>query len=1536
MKIKICKQNFTQFLFFLLTIFFSSNDIFATTYYSNSTAPNSTGSWWTNMNGTGSNPSNFTTSGDIFILQNGQTCNTTGNWVIGTGVTLQVDGILSINGNNNTVTINGTVSFTSGTITQVTMAGAGSGNDFILSSAATLKTGNANGIQGTNCALPVNATKRTVTLSTTAHYEFNGTVAQVTLGLPVLASGGTLIISNATAIVSLSAALNIGTGVTTTINANATLSTGFVITRTGTFTVNGSFRLNSGGSVSAAPTYGSSSTLIYNQGGTPTFGSEWTGNSTTAGAGIPQNVTIQNSTILNMPTTDRGLAGSMTVSSGTLNLNATSGNLYVGGSWTRASGATFTHNNRTVFFNGINNTQTITVTGGGTETYNILVIDKATGGNLTLSSSPATNVTVTAASGNVFEIRNAGGLDLNGQTFTVSGSGGNLYANGGTRTVSGTSGGTFSVTGTKTVTGIALVFGTGTTLKTSVALNFGTANLTTVNGSFQIDNGGSVSTNSPKYGNASTLIYNQSGTPTFGLEWTGNSTTSGTGIPQNVTIQNSTTVNLPTTSRGLAGNLNITSGSLVLNATSGDIYIGGSWTRAAAATFTQNGRTVFFNGINNTQTIGVTGGGTQTFSYLTIDKATGGNLTLSSSPATNVTVNATSGNAFEIKNAGGLNLNGQTFTMSGAGGNIYANGGTRNITGSGTFNVTGSKTVTGTALVFSSQTTLTATAAINFGTGNLTTVNGIFQIDNGGSVSTNSPKYGNASTLIYNQTGSQSLGLEWTGNSSTAGTGIPKNVTIQNATALNLPTTNRGIAGDLNISNGTLTLNATSGDLYIGGGWNRTSSGTFVQNDRKLFFNGNAYGTIKAPESTSRDSNGSFGGETFSYLTIDKSSSTDFVQLLSNICITKTLTFTKGTFDLDTSDVVLISNSTLTADIDKVLTPSNVNIAYSSTGRFIVQRYIDNTSTIRTWRFLTAPFESTDPLTINNAWQEGQVNANRLTPNTTNPWPGFGTHITGPGSAYDATKGFDQGLGNTGNSIEYFDNSGATTKFSYPANTKSTALMSKPAWGIFIRGDRGFVIGAQNTPSASVTLEPKGKINIGDITSTIVSGKTNLVGNPYPSQVNMAGVNIGGAIEQDFKLWDPKAYSNYSNTGKYIFFNWNGVGYDVNNGPVTTWASPGTIESSAAFFTYNTVAGTTITFHESDKVPGNSSMNGIQSRPVAGSRPMGTPFPKFQADLQFYDNPSSKFNNLSGANIYYSPNFNSSVIPGEDNVSPVGSASGEIRVLKNGQQLSTDREPLLSSNDTVQLYLSTLNPGAHRLVLSTKYFDNNLTGNLVDQFLNVIQPIIIGDTDTTLYDFTITSPASNAANRFMILFNNTVLPVKFNNVNASLDQGKVSVKWKIENELNVKNYEVERSEDGIHFTKSFFIASNTSGIYNLIDESPINGNNYYKIRVINSNGSSLYSQIIKIKTDDSKSGIYVLNPIENNTLSLQFTNQTSGIYTIKLYNQAGQLIDRKDIKGIGNNWTESFLLRSGLSKGIYSLEIAKTGNKILTKQIMIK
>ncbi|HST52682.1 MAG TPA: C25 family cysteine peptidase, partial [Pyrinomonadaceae bacterium] len=499
----------------------------------------------------------------------------------------------------------------------------------------------------------------------------------------------------------------------------------------GNLTLNGTSQVNTGGFTSGSPTYGASSLLRYNTGGTYGRNGEWLPGAS-AGAGYPAGVQLSNNTTLDLPnssttqpfqmsgtlTIDAGstmlLAGSTPLTQplvvlGSVNINGnltlstvTGGDLTLGGNWTRNSATgTFTPNGRAVSFNGAG-TQTVALTSASSETFAYLVVDKP-GGNLTLSSTPATSVIVTSpGGGSALQLINAGGIDLgtagNGLTLNGSVAGTNVLVGGAaaplTRTVTGT--GTFAVTGgDKSVTnnnGKTLVFDTGVNVTLNKGMDFG-ALLSTVNGTLTVGGGGFVANNAPTYGAASTLLYDCACVFGRGAEWTG--ATSGPGTPNNVTTNTNTDVDLGSTTPGTAlqaaGNLDAKSGGrflMVLDDNShamtsplsvfgnvlvepggtlrlsivsgGDLKVRGDLTNNG--TLTTNNRAVFFEGTatENLADGSVSGGGTAALPYVRINKG-GGTVVLQS----NLTTLAPSGgdSIQFLGTTNTLTLNGKTLTL---------------------------------------------------------------------------------------------------------------------------------------------------------------------------------------------------------------------------------------------------------------------------------------------------------------------------------------------------------------------------------------------------------------------------------------------------------------------------------------------------------------------------------------------------------------------------------------------------------------------------------------------------------------------------------------------------------------------------------------------------------------------------------------------------------------------------------------------------------------------------------------------------------
>ncbi|MFM7709923.1 MAG: beta strand repeat-containing protein, partial [Ferruginibacter sp.] len=457
----------------------------------------------------------------------------------------------------------------------------------------------------------------------------------------------------------------------------------------------GRLRINAGGSVNTnAPFYATGSTLEYNWGlSGANAGLEWATNAST-GRGVPHHVQIGTADV-NTTRVSFGSSNQFRQANGDLNIGpATGGTGYrlslssvlggdirVGGHWTRAASGTFTPNGRSVTFNGSSVEQNITVLGGGTEVFTYLIVNKTGTQNLRLSSSPATDLSVTGASGgNTLQLLN-GNVDLNGRTINYqiifNGFVNNIAIDGPvgntTRRVnSSIPGGTLALfnndPGTARVTSIVrlsanaslLSFSAGTVVAVggiaqNSGINFGPS-YSFILGSLQINTWGYVETNPPFYGNNATLIYNPGSDYKRFTEW---STTTGVGYPFNILVQNNTNLrvnddNIPvnnggngTADRALAGTLTISAGSsvvmgdstennkltiggnLVLNGTltmpstttaiGADVYLAGNWNRSATGVFNHNERAVFFNGnINST----ITASGGQYFPYLYLVKST--------------------------------------------------------------------------------------------------------------------------------------------------------------------------------------------------------------------------------------------------------------------------------------------------------------------------------------------------------------------------------------------------------------------------------------------------------------------------------------------------------------------------------------------------------------------------------------------------------------------------------------------------------------------------------------------------------------------------------------------------------------------------------------------------------------------------------------------------------------------------------------------------------------------------------------------------
>ncbi|MBL0359334.1 MAG: hypothetical protein IPP72_21830 [Chitinophagaceae bacterium] len=1134
----------------------------------------------------------------------------------------------------------------------------------------------------------------------------------------------------------------------------------------------------------------------------------------------------------------------------------------------------------------------------------------------------------------------------------------------------------------------------------NASVDFG-QNSTIQNGAvLTINSSGFVNNNAPFYATGATLKFNTGGNYGRNLEW---SAISGKGYPYNVLVTNNTILDLgawggASVARQCAGSITIDAGSVLtmnqggtsMNAaltvlkdvnvngelrlgggSGGNINIAGNYTFGVSGTVLNNGREVVFNGPTGNQLITRSGGGVVYLDYMVVDK-TSGDLQLNGSVGnvTNAyiisTVDDLTKYVIRFKN-GNIDLNDGIITLQGDASNSIniglQSGGTSKIftgTGTGDFMIrgavaTGSPRLNvvavsgGSKLLFDNNIMVSTTVGVNFGAAGITTINAQLRIDQYGFVITNSPDYGPASTLIYNNgVGGYKRNMEWNTNTAGAtGAGYPNNVIVQNNTPVELNSTDYpapgplGCSGKLNIDagssiitaampytlsvgdslniKGTLTLSTNAaGDLTVGGAWNRT--GLFVQNDRMVTFDSTNAASIKAD-----------GGQLFSRMTINKKTTASTLAVDSSVTITNELFLQSGTVNIN-NDITLTSDNTRTARIGETTDPGNISMLYN-TGKFIIQRYlpIANSAAARRWRMLTAPLSAVNAPTINASWQEGQSSVNRLLPSDNNP--GFGTAIT---RSTVAANGYDQG--STNNPSIYSYNT-ATNGWDALAATNAGKITDQPGYMIFVRGDRSIVVSNTSVPGTPTTLRTRGEINMGDVLISLNASGFQLLGNPYASaisfnQVDFDGVNPGVTAGKSFYLWDPKL-PGANNVGGWITCTSLGAGvYAVTangSGFPTDNTFTGTIESGAAIMV--PVAGGNFKFSEPCKISASSTV-GIASRPAGAN--------SFLNNMDFltcnlYSGTGNVMKQVDGVINIGSNDFDNEV---NDRDAPklVSFAGAEkISILRNGKKLSTELRKKIAAGDTIFYHLSRLYKGDYQLAFIGKGIDNSLVAIAEDKYTGTKTALNMNDTSFIRLGIT-DDTASAASDRFIVVFKSAAA---FTDLTATLLNKDVVAAWNVSSEFDVLNYEVQRSTDGEHFSGIGSQLSKGNSFvpvaYQWKDPSLTPGYYYYRIKAITARGIFIYSNIAKVILYKNTPAVYVFpNPVTANFIQLRMSALPAGLYSIRLFNDAGQLVANDIINHSAGTATEYIDIKRRLSKGSYKMEISGKGFPGAVLKVMIQ
>jgi hypothetical protein len=184
----------------------------------------------------------------------------------------------------------------------------------------------------------------------------------------------------------------------------------------------------------------------------------------------------------------------------------------------------------------------------------------------------------------------------------------------------------------------------------------------------------------------------------------------------------------------------------------------------------------------------------------------------------------------------------------------------------------------------------------------------------------------------------------------------------------------------------------------------------------------------------------------------------------------------------------------------------------------------------------------------------------------------------------------------------------------------------------------------------------------------------------------------------------------------------------------------------------------------------------------------------------------------------------------------------------------------------------------------------------------------------------------------------TPMPVKLISFAGSTANNRAQLKWSVAENETGDHFQVLRSADGKNFTEAGTVFINNkvgAESYTFGDPKELDAITYYKLKIINKDESTSYSNVIALKSATTKTstGITILkNPVES-TLTFTYTANTSSQGQISIYNALGVKVYNSRISSQKGTNAVSLNLDNHLASGAYILEVVNGGERSVARMI---
>jgi hypothetical protein len=257
-----------------------------------------------------------------------------------------------------------------------------------------------------------------------------------------------------------------------------------------------------------------------------------------------------------------------------------------------------------------------------------------------------------------------------------------------------------------------------------------------------------------------------------------------------------------------------------------------------------------------------------------------------------------------------------------------------------------------------------------------------------------------------------------------------------------------------------------------------------------------------------------------------------------------------------------------------------------------------------------------------------------------------------------------------------------------------------------------------------------------------------------------------------------------------------------------------------------------------------------------------------------------------------------------NNADPIAALGGTFKSKFNWIYDAVSKSYLGTQNQTIN---GVGNGGVGDLTIAYKITQSSVQQSPQNGFnVNLTPP---------LYTIGINAPGDDAVSAYTYGTAGT-LPVSLASFNAVVNNCVTNLYWKSATELNFRNYEVQYSKDGVNFETIAVVNGQGDNVSYSKVHNPAQGKAYYRLKSVDNDSRSSYSQVIALNINCSKGSVLVYPNPARDVLNVSITGADAKGTMSTLFNVAGQSVLSKNLSN-GSHQLDI----SNLSRGVYQLRL---------------